>query len=678
MQQEDDLRALAKIMEFGRAVSIFLLVVHVYVYCYPSITAWHLNLEVIDRILVNFNDTTGIFNCILWSKLLAVLLLAVSCLGTHGVKGEKITWPKIYAALVAGCALFFLNWWLLELPLPHMANTAFYIFTLTAGYLALLMSGLWMSRLYRHNLMEDVFNMENESFMQETRLMENEYSVNLPTRFYYKKRWNNGFVNIVNIFRACMVIGTPGSGKSYAIVNSYIRQLIAKGFAIYIYDYKFDDLSTIAYNSLLKNMDKYEVKPRFYVINFDDPRRSHRCNPINPEFMTDISDAYEASYTIMLNLNRTWIEKQGDFFVESPIILLAAIIWYLKIYKNGIYCTFPHAVELLNKPYSDLFTILTSYPELENYLSPFMDAWKGNAQDQLQGQIASAKIPLTRMISPQLYWVMTGNDFSLDINNPKEPKLLCVGNNPDRQNIYSAALGLYNSRIVKLINKKKQLKCAVIIDELPTIYFRGLDNLIATARSNKVGVLLGFQDFSQLTRNYGEKESKVIQNTVGNIFSGQVVGETAKTLSERFGKVLQQRQSVSINRQDVSTSINTQLDSLIPASKIANLSQGTFVGAVADNFDERIEQKIFHAEIVVDHTKISAEEKAYQKIPVINDFKDRNGNDIMMQQIQRNYDQIKADAQAIINEEMRRIKNDPELRKRLGLEDEKGKKPDKS
>jgi hypothetical protein len=214
----------------------------------------------------------------------------------------------------------------------------------------------------------------------------------------------------------------------------------------------------IAYNTLLSNLDKYKVKPQFFVINFDNLRQSHRCNPINPHFMSDISDAYESAYTIMLNLNRTWIQKQGDFFVESPIILLASIIWYLTIYKNGKYCTFPHAIEFLNKPYADIFTILTSYPELENYLSPFMDAWKSNAQYQLQGQIASAKIPLSRMISPQLYWVMSGDDFTLDINNPNEPKILCVGNNPDRQNIYSAALGLYNSRIVKLINKKGMLK----------------------------------------------------------------------------------------------------------------------------------------------------------------------------------------------------------------------------
>ena len=531
---------------------------------------------------------------------------------------------------------------------------------MTAGYICLLMGGLWISRLLKHNLMEDVFNNENESFMQETKLMVNEYSVNLPTRFYYKKKWNKGWINVVNPFRASMVLGTPGSGKSYAIVNNYIKQQIEKGFAMYIYDYKFPDLSEIAYNHLLHHLDAYKVKPQFYVINFDDPRKSHRCNPINPAFMTDISDAYESAYTIMLNLNRSWIQKQGDFFVESPIILLAAIIWFLKIYEKGKYCTFPHAIEFLNRPYAQIFPILTSYDELANYLSPFMDAWEGGAQDQLQGQIASAKIPLSRMISPALYWVMTGDDFSLDINNPKEPKVLVVGNNPDRQNIYSAALGLYNSRIVKLINKKKQLKSSVI-DELPTIYFRGLDNLIATARSNKVAVCLGFQDFSQLTRDYGDKESKVIQNTVGNVFSGQVVGETAKTLSERFGKVLQQRQSMTINRNDKSTSISTQMDSLIPASKISNLTQGIFVGAVSDNFDERIDQKIFHAEIVVDSVKVSAEMKAYQPIPVIVEFKNEDGSDNLKETIEANYRKVKQEILTLVDSEIQRIKNTPAL-----------------
>ena len=554
MAQEDDLRALGKVMDFMRGISVIFLLVNCYWFCYEAFHVWGVTLGIIDKILMNFQRTTGLFSSILWTKLFCVVFLALSCLGTKGMKEEKITWAKIWTVLFSGFAFFFLNWWLLVLPIGKIGVASLYIFTLSVGYICLLMGGVWMSRLLKNNLMDDVFNTENESFMQETRLMENEYSVNLPTRFYYKKKWNKGWINVVNPFRASMVLGTPGSGKSYAIVNNYIKQQIEKGFAMYIYDYKFPDLSEIAYNHLLQHLDAYKVKPQFYVINFDDPRKSHRCNPINPAFMTDISDAYESAYTIMLNLNRSWIQKQGDFFVESPIILLAAIIWFLKIYEDGKYCTFPHAIEFLNRPYAQIFPILTSYDELANYLSPFMDAWEGGAQDQLQGQIASAKIPLSRMISPALYWVMTGDDFSLDINNPNEPKVLVVGNNPDRQNIYSAALGLYNSRIVKLINKKKQLKSSVIIDELPTIYFRGLDNLIATARSNKVAVCLGFQDFSQLTRDYGDKESKVIQNTVGNVFSGQVVGETAKTLSERFGKVLQQRQSMTINRNDKSTS----------------------------------------------------------------------------------------------------------------------------
>ena len=662
MAQEDDLRALGKIMDFLRAVSIILAIMNVYWYCYEAMRMWGVTIGVVDRILINFNRTGGLFHSILYTKLFSLLLLALSCLGTKGVKAEKMSWSKIWTVLAVGFCLFFLNWWILLLPISHLGNATLYIFTMTAGYICLLMGGLWMSRLLKHNLMEDVFNNENESFMQETKLMENEYSVNLPTRFYYKKKWQRGWINVVNPFRATIVLGTPGSGKSFAVVNNYIKQQIEKGYSMYIYDFKFSDLSTIAYNHMMNHQNGYKVKPQFYVINFDDPRRSHRCNPIHPDFMSDISDAYESAYTIMLNLNKTWVQKQGDFFVESPIILFAAIIWYLRIYKNGKYCTFPHAIELLNRRYEDVFPILTSYPELENYLSPFMDAWQGGAMEQLAGQIASAKIPLSRMISPQLYWVMSASEFTLDINNPEEPKILCVGNNPDRQNIYGAALGLYNSRIVKLINKKGQLKSSVIIDELPTIYFKGLDNLIATARSNKVAVCLGFQDFSQLVRDYGDKEAKVVINTVGNIFSGQVVGETAKTLSERFGKVLQKRQSISINRQDVSTSINTQMDSLIPPSKISGLTQGMFVGSVSDNFTERIEQKIFHAEIVVDTDKVKREESHYQPIPIINDFKDTDGNDCMKQTIQDNYNQIKEDVKQIVKDELGRIANDENLK----------------
>ena len=648
MQQEDDLRGLAKVMDFMRALSILFVVINVYWFCYEQIAEWGINIGVVDRILLNFDRTAGLFGNILWTKLFAVVFLALSCLGTKGVKEEKITWRRIIAMLSTGGVLFFLNWWLLELPLPTVADTAFYILTVSVGYICLMMGGVWMSRLLKNNLMDDVFNTENESFQQETRLLTNEYSVNLPTRFYYRKRWNEGWINVVNPFRAAIVLGTPGSGKSYAVVNQFIKQQIEKGFAMYLYDFKFPDLSEIAYNHLLNNQSGYEKVPTFYVINFDDPRRSHRCNPINPDFMTDISDAYESAYTIMLNLNRTWVQKQGDFFVESPIILFAAIIWYLRIYKGGRYCTFPHAVEFLNKRYEDIFPILTSYPELENYLSPFMDAWLGGAQDQLQGQIASAKIPLSRMISPQLYWVMSGDEFTLNINNPDDPKVLVVGNNPDRQNIYGAALGLYNSRIVKLVNKKGQLKSSIIIDELPTIYFKGLDNLIATARSNKVATLLGFQDFSQLKRDYGDKEAAVVMNTVGNIFSGQVVGETAKTLSERFGKVLQKRQSMTINRNDTSTSISTQMDSLIPQSKISTLTQGMFVGAVADNFDERIDQKIFHAEIVVDSAKVKAETAKYRKIPLITDFTDEDGNDRMKEVVQENYERIKSETSQIV------------------------------
>ena len=318
MQNEDDLRGLAKVMEFMRAISILFCVINIYWFCYQSMHDWGVNIGVVDKILLNFQRTTGLFSSILWTKLFAFVFLALSCLGTKGVKEEKIRWRHINLCLLFGFPLFFLNSWLLTSKVPFVptVTTTIYIATLATGYILLLVAGVWISRLLKNRLMEDVFNNENESFWQETRKMENQYSVNLPTKFWYQRKQHNGWINVVNPFRASLVLGTPGSGKSFAIVNNYIKQQIEKGFSMYVYDYKFPDLSEIAYNHLLNNNKGYQIVPKYFVINFDDPRKSHRCNPINPSFMTDISDAYESAYTIMLNLNRTWIRKQKSKFKE--------------------------------------------------------------------------------------------------------------------------------------------------------------------------------------------------------------------------------------------------------------------------------------------------------------------------------------------------------------------------
>ena len=661
MQQEEDLKALESIVQFARGLGVFFLVLHVYWYCYEWLSSCGLTYGYADRLLLDIQRTTLLFTSPVVTKLCAFLFLALGCYGTKSVRNGRVDRRHIVTAACFGFPLFFLNGFLLSLPAGIGFRGWSYTLTLGAGYLSLLAAGVWLRRLMKQPLMDDPFNDNNESFLQEERCIDNDCSVNLPTRYRYKGQWRNGWISVVNVYRSTAVIGLPGSGKSYAVLNNYIKQHIEKGFSMLVYDYKFDDLTRIAYNHLLRHLDKYAVKPKFCIINFDDPHRSNRCNPIDARFMDDISDAYESAYVTLLNLNKTWVDKQGDFFTDSAVILLAAIIWSLKIYDNGCYCTFPHAIEFLCQPLERIFPILSSYPELENYLSPFVDAWKSNAQDQLQGQVASVKIPLSRMISPQLYWVLTGNDFTLDINNPEEPKILCMGNNPDRQSIYGAALGLYNSRLIRLINKKGKLKSSLIIDELPTIYIRGLDNLIATARSNKVSVCLGFQDFSQLERDYGEKEAKVITNTVGNIFSGQVVGDTARTLSERFGKIVQLRESHSVSNENVTTSTNTQLETLIPASKISNLTQGMFVGSVADNFDERIEQKIFHAEIVIDNDKVKAETAAYVPIPEISSFIGEDGKDHMEEIVKENYYRVKADVAELVLREIARIEADPKL-----------------
>lgn len=651
MQTGENEQALRKIMDMTRLIGIVILAIHFYYYCYAAFREWHLVSEFSNTILGNILKT-GLFNNLHKSKLFAVGFLMISLIGAKGRKDEKLNYKSAFAYLITGIVIYFSSCLSLYLNIEATEIAVVYIAITSVGFLLVLSGGTLLSRIIKNSLgNKDIFNKQNETFPQEERLLENEFSINLPARYYLKDKVRNSWINIINPFRALMVLGTPGSGKSYFVIRHVITQHIRKGFTMFVYDFKFDDLSKIAYNTWLKYKHLYPKPPQFYVINFDDLSRSHRCNPLEPSAMTDITDAAESARTILLGLNREWIKRQGDFFVESPINFLTAIIWYLRKYKDGEFCTLPHVIELMQADYDSLFTLLRTEKEIEVLINPFVNAYLNDVMEQLEGQIASAKIAMARLSSPQLYYVLSGNDFNLDINNPDDPKIVCMGNNPQKIQIYGAVLSLFVSRLVKQVNKKGKQKSSLIFDEFPTIYLNNMDSLIATARSNKVATCLGIQDFSQLRKDYGREQADVIMNITGNIISGQVTGDTAKQLSERFGKIMQDRESLSINSSDTSISRSKQLESAIPPSKISSLSSGEFVGMVADDPDCKIELKAFHSEIINDHTALKNEQDNYKEIAII-----RKLDNSM---VQRNYLQVKQDIQDIIHSEMERLLNDP-------------------
>ena len=640
-------QGLRKIIDLTRFASIFILLLHFYYFCYRAFLHWEITSTLTDRLMKNISQT-GLFSGVFVSKFIAIGLLIISLLGAQGKKDEKLNKRSIAAYLLIGLLLFFGSSWFFRLNESIEIVAMVYMAVTGIGFLLILAGGNLLSRLIKLNLSDDVFNSLNETFPQEERLLTNEYSINLPAKYNLKRQIRKSWINIINPFRGLLVIGSPGAGKSWFVIQHVIKQHIEKDFAMFVYDFKYDDLSRIVYNWLQQNRHRYTVKPSFYVINFDNLSVSHRCNPLDPSTMNDITDATESARTILLGLNREWINKQGDFFVESPINFVTAIIWFLRKYNEGKYCTLPHVIELMQAEYDELFPVLNTQPEIEVLVNPFITAYQNDAMEQLEGQVASAKIGMARLASPQLYWVLSGNDFTLDINNPKHPKIVCVGNNPEKQQIYGAVLSLYISRLVRQVNKKGMHKCSLVFDEFPTIYFNNIDSLIATARSNKVATTLAMQDFSQLKKDYGKEQADVIVNITGNIISGQVMGETSKLLSERFGKIMQDRQSVSVNRTDTSISHSKQLDSAIPASKIAALSSGEFVGLVADNPDEKIKLKMFHGEIINDAEKLNAEVAAYKNIPVV--------SNVTQQQVMDNFYQVKMEVKRLITEEVKRLK----------------------
>lgn len=646
MQTGEDLQGLRKIIDFTRLISLFILSGHFYFTCYQAFHSWGWTATVTDRILMNIAKT-GLFDTVLKPKLFALLFLCVSLIGAKGKKEEKIREKDIVIYLLTGLFFYFSSQLCFYVPLSANLIAVLYMVVAVLGYLLILTGGVVLSRLIKLNLNQDIFNKDNETFPQEERFLENEYSINLPAVYNLKGKQRNSWVNIINPFRGILVAGTPGAGKSYFVIRHIISQHIRKGFTMFLYDFKYDDLTKIAYNMLLKYKKDYKVIPKFYVINFDDLARTHRCNPLDPESMEDITDATEAARTIMLGLNREWIKKQGDFFVESPINFLTAIIWYLRKYKDGRYCTLPHVIELMQADYDPLFAILQEQEEIKVLINPFVSAFQNKAKEQLEGQIASAKIGLARLASPQLYYVLSGNDFKLDVNNPKEPKIISIGNNPAKIQIYGAVLSLYISRVIKLVNRKNQQKCSLIFDEFPTIYFNNMDSLIATARSNKVATTLAVQDYSQLKKDYGQEQAEVIMNIIGNVISGQVNGDTAEQLSKRFGQIMQDRQSVTISADNTSTNKSTQLGDAIPVSTISALSSGEFVGMVADDPDCKIRLKVFHNEIQNDHEALKKEEEGFKPMPII--------KNVSAEMIEENYRRVKENIKSLIEDELSRL-----------------------
>ena len=653
MSTGENEQGLRKITDMTRLISIVVLGLHFYYCCYQVFRQWELTAEISDTLLLNIQHT-GLFKNFNNAKLIALGFLLISLLGAKGKKEEKLKFKTAFIYSGCGALIYFGSYCYLHISADSQTRAVAYMIATTTGFLLVLSGGNLLSRVIRQKLNdEDIFNQENETFPQEERLLQNEYSINLPAKYLLKGRLKKSWINIINPFRGTLVLGSPGAGKSYFVIRHVISQHIRKGFSMFVYDFKFDDLTLIAYNHYLQCRHLYKVAPQFYVINFEDLSRTHRCNPLEKDSMMDITDAAESARTILMGLNREWIKRQGDFFVESPINFLTSIIWFLRRYNDGEFCTLPHVIEMMQLEYEKLFTVLKTEKEIEALINPFVSAFVNDATEQLEGQVASAKVAMARLASPQLYYVLSGSDFTLDINNPEEPKIVCFGNNPQKIQVYGAVLSLYVSRLIKTVNQKGKLKSSLVFDEFPTIYLNNMDSLIATARSNKVATTLGMQDFSQLKKDYGKDQADVIMNITGNIISGQVTGETAKQLSERFGKIMQDRTNLSINRTDTSISKSKQLEAAIPPSKISSLSSGEFVGMVSDDPENKIALKTFHNSIVNDHFALKNEQDNYKPLPLI--------RQVTNALVQMNYLQIKQDIEDLINAEMEKILNDPSI-----------------
>lgn len=653
MQTGENAQGFRKIQDMTRTIGLILLLVHFLIYCYPNFEHWRLTGKILNRLLLNIIKT-GLFNNPYKSKLLILVFLMLSLMGSNGRKNEKVTYRSGLIIIGVGLLIYFSSWVFFRMDADPLMIGLLYMGFTTMGYLLVLTGGARLSRVVRNSFDQGGdADMENSGFLQQEEMIRTDYSINLPARYIYKGKTRKSWINLINPRRGILIMGSPGSGKSWFIVENIIRQFIGKGFALFVYDFKYDALTSLVYNQFLKHKDKYPSSARFYSVNFNDLSRSNRCNLLDPASMKYIADAIGASRTILLSMNKTWVNKQGDFFVESPINFLAALIWWLRKYRDGMFCTLPHAIELAQVPYDKLFTILGAQPEISTLINPFIDAYKEKVTDMLGGQVSSAKIPLGRLASPELYYILTGNDLTLDINNPDAPVILCLGGDPQKQEALAPVLSLYIDRVNKLINRKGQHRCAMICDEFATLRAASVLTTIATARSNDIVPVIAVQDLSQLRTQYSHQEADLILNITGNLICGQVGGETAKWVSERFPGTMQFKRTVATNSSDTTFSRTRQMGPAISPASVATLSSGQFLGIVADDPETELDLKAFHAKVINDRKALDKERDKWVELPVV--------KQIDAEAVNKNFYQVKEDVKELVRAEMARIMGDPGL-----------------
>ena len=623
-------------------------------------------IPVLSNILQSFAKM-GVFFPPINAKLSTLVLITLVAIGTRAKKKRDLDATKeIFLPISVGLIMIIsslaLVWGAGNLNLPYIVP---YLNGYQLGYLLLSYAGTMItqkgadsiSKLMQTKMDKDRWNTEEESFDQNRELVETPTSVNIPYKFRYKKQTHQGWMNI-DPFRGSMVIGVPGSGKSFGVINPAIRQLVGKGFCLCIYDFKFPSLGEIAYyHHLLKKKTDPNYKHKFHVVNLDEVEYSRRVNPFKKEYINTLAQAQEMAESMVSALQKGGSSGGGgseQFFTQSAVNFLASTIYYFATYENGKYSDLPHILAFMNRSYEEIFDTLFTNEELVSLMSPFKSAYENKAFDQLEGQIGTIKIFLSRLATKESFWVFSGDEVQLKISDPENPSILILASNPRTQDINSALYSAVLNRVISQINDKGNLYSGLIADEFPTIYIHKIDNLVATARSNKVAVMLGLQEQPQLRQFYKKEVAETISAIMGNILSGAVRDKgTLDWLEKLFGKIKQKSYSESISNQGTNITISEKMDVMIPAGKIAGQRTGEMVGMVVqgeDNATEEFKTSAISGKINLDMKAIKHEEANYVKMPTYYSFKDSAGNDRKNEILMTNFRRINKEVEIMIRE----------------------------